>query len=163
MKFKGYLVFLLLALTLLFSSCAQKSYKSSLGCKELSNELKKEFSASEEDFEDYSEEDIRFLFSSIELYEDFCVSYSTDSVDIREIGVFRASTEQDAKKLYEDATYYIKNLQEQKSDFIRSYSPSELEKLNSAEARRYGNYVIFVVADADCKSKIFEKAEEALS
>lgn len=162
MKFKASLIFLLLTVTLAFSSCAHKSYNSTLSCKEISNELKQEFSISEDGFQEYSNEDIKFLFDSIESYDDSCVCYSTDSVDICEVGVFRASNEENAKKLFEDATAYIKAMQEQKSDFLRNYSPSELSKLNSAEARRYGKYVIFTVADADCKAKIFEKAESLL-
>ncbi|MBO7302705.1 MAG: DUF4358 domain-containing protein [Clostridia bacterium] len=162
MKFKASLILLLLTLTLTLSSCAQKSYNSTLSCKELTNELKKEFSISEEGFEDYSDEDISFLFNSLDTYDDSCVCYSSDSIDICEVGVFHASSEENAKRLYEDAMTYIKAMQEQKSDFIRSYSPSELSKLNSAEVRRYGRYVIFTVADADCKAKIFEKAESLL-
>ena len=104
MKFKASLIFLLLTVALAFSSCAHKSYNSTLSCKEISNELKQEFSISEDGFQEYSDEDIKFLFDSIESYDDSCVCYSTDSVDICEVGVFRASNEENAKKLFEDAT-----------------------------------------------------------
>lgn len=162
MKFKASLILLMLTITLILSSCAQKSYQSSLSCKDISNELKKEFSISEDEFQEYTDDDIKFLFTSIEAYDDSCISYSTDSIDICELGVFRASSEENAKKLFENATNYIKAMQEQKSDFLRNYSPAELNKLNSAEARRYGNYVVFAVADSDCKTKIFKRAENLL-
>lgn len=163
MKIKAFIFILMLCLTLSFSSCAQKSYESALSCSELSAELEKEFSLADGDFKKYSDEDINFLFSSEKLYDDACVSYSADSVDVCELGIFHSSNEEDAKKLFEDVKLYIKNSQEQKSDFIRSYAPEELSKLNSAEARKYGNYVIFTVADSEQKSKIFEKAEKLFS
>ena len=48
------------------------------------------------------------------------------------------------------------------SYLFMSDSPQEIEKLNSAEARRFGNYVIFAVSDSIDKNYIFSKAEELL-
>ena len=57
---------------------------------------------------------------------------------------------------------YIKNLQEQKREFLNNYSPEEVKKLNSAEVRCFGNYIIFTVSDPDDKNYVFSKAEELL-
>lgn len=154
---------LLLLIALIFSSCSKKDFSSLLTCKEVSNSLESEISVPEDKFEPYTSEELRFLFSSPELFDDIYVIYSTDSTDICEIGVLYASSEENAKMLLEDAKNYIKTLQEQKNEFLRNYSPSELTKLNSAEARRYGNYIIFTVADMEDKNNIFTKAENILS
>ena len=71
--------------------------------------------------------------------------------------------EENAKKLFEEAKLYVKNMQEQKSEFLRNYSPDELSKLNSAEARRFGNYVIFAIGEQEDKNNLFKKAEDMLS
>ena len=114
------------------------------------------------EFGEYSSADLNLFFPDSELFDDFYVIYSKDNTDVSELGILHASNDENAKKLLEDAQLYIKDNQEQKREFLRNYSPSELEKLNSAEARRFGNYVIFTVADQDEKSKIFQKAEELL-
>lgn len=165
MKIKKLLsiVICIMLITLIFQSCNSKEYNSSLSCKEFSNELKSEISVPNDEFDEYTNEDLKFLFSSPAIYDDISIIYSADSTDVCELGVIHATDKESAKSLFEEAKLYIKNLQEQKSDFLRSYSPAELIKLNSAEARHYGNYVIFAVADQDTKNRIFNKAETLLS
>ena len=157
------LILFILLVTLIFQSCSQKSFSDSHACKELSNRLKSEIHLSEGEFEEYSSEDTSFLFPSAELYDDICIIHSNDSTDVCEIGVFHASSEENAKRLFEEAKLYIKSMQEQKSEFLRNYSPEELPKLNSAEVRRLGNYVIFAIGEQEYKNNLFNKAEEILS
>ena len=156
-------VLLIMLITLIFQSCAHKEYRSSLTCSELSNDLKNEFSAPYDEFHEYTREELKFMFSSPIIYDDITIIYSADSTDVCELGVIYASDNESAKALYEETKLYIKNLQEQKSEFLRNYSPDELVKLNAAEARRYGNYVIFAIADQNTKNSIFKKAEALLS
>ena len=164
MKTKAkFLIFPCIISMLIFQSCAQKDFKSSLTCEELSNRLGKEIFVPQDEFNQYTTEEINFLFSSPESYDDISIIYSTDSTDVCEIGVIYSENKEDAKKLYEDAKLYIKNLQEQKSEFLRNYSPEELSKLNSAEARCFGNYIIFTVANQNDKQNIFNTAEKLLS
>lgn len=154
---------LLILTALIFQACSRKEFNDSLTCQQLSSRLESEISAPRGEFEEYSTEELNFLFSDSELYDDACVIYSVDSTDICELGVLHASSKENAKKLYEDAKLYIKSLQEQKSEFLRNYSPAELTKLNSAEARCYGNYVIFTVAEQSNGDEVFKKAEMILS
>lgn len=140
-------------------ACSAHSYSDSMECSRLLTKLEKELSVPNGEFVEYSTSEISFFFPDSELYDDFCIVYSADSVDIVELGAMHASSEANAARLLEDAKNYIRELQEQKKAFIESYSPAELEKLNCAEARRYGNYVIFTIAEQSEKSKIFENAE----
>ena len=164
MKKKKKIIIMLLSIpcALIFTFCSSKAFSDVLACVELSSSLQKEISVPYGEFGEYSSAGLNFFFPHTELYEDFYAVYSKDSTDVSELGILRASNEENAKKLLEDAQLYIKDTQEQKREFLRSYSPSELEKLNSAEARRFGNYVIFTIADQNEKSKIFQKAEELL-
>lgn len=157
------LIIPILLVTLIFQSCSQRKFNSSLACDELSMRLRSEIHPSDGELEAYSNEELTFLFPSSDLYDDACVVYSSDSTDVCEVGIFHAPDEESAKRLFEEAKSYIKNMQEQKSEFLRNYSPAELPKLNSAEARRFGNYVIFAIGDQDDKSNLFKKAEELLS
>ena len=150
-------------ITLIFASCSDKNFNSSLSCQELTTSLKKEISVPEGNFKEYTVDELKFLFSSPELYSDICIIYSTDSTDVCELGVIHASNQENAKKLYEDAKHYIKSLQEEKSEFLRNYSPEELTKLNSAEARCFGEYIIFTIAEKADRDTVFRKAETLLS
>ena len=161
---KPFTLIILIVITAVFlASCATKSFSSTLSCNELSKSLKGEISSDKQEFTQYTEEEIRFLFPSFELYDDATVIYSNDSVDITEVGVLHASSEKHAHELLEDAKDYIHELQEQKREFLQSYSPTELLKLNSAEAKRFGQYVVFVIAEQGDVDKVFKKAEMLLT
>ena len=160
---KGYMVLILILLVgAIFSSCAKEEFTSTLSCNELSKSLEKEFSGDGQEFSCYSKEELKFLFPDTDVYEDGLVIYSSDGVDITEIGIMRAKDENDAIALLEDAKGYIKDIQEQKREFLQNYSPSELSKLNSAEARRFGQYVIFTIAEPYESNAVFSAAEKCL-
>lgn len=165
MKIKKFLLFTLsiLLLALIFQSCSRKEFTTTLDCKELSKRLESEIHLPDGEFEEYSREELAFLFPSAQLYDDICIIYSSDSTDISELGIIYSADEENAKKLFEEAKLYVKNMQEQKSEFLRNYSPDELSKLNSAEARRFGNYVIFAIGEQEDKNNLFKKAEDMLS
>lgn len=161
---KSYIVFILMLLTAaVFCSCAKEDFSSTLSCKELSSTLESEFSPAKTEFSRYTDQELKFLFPDSDVYNEAIVIYSTDSVDITEIGVMRAESEKDAVALLEDAKNYIKDLQEQKREFLQSYSPKELSKLNSAEAKRFGQYVVFAIAEQGDVDKVFKKAEMLLT
>ena len=148
--------------TLIFSSCSTKEYSDNNTCKTLTQTLMREISVPEGEFSAYSTDEINFFFSSPALYDDISIIYSKDTTDISELGILHASSEDKAIELFEESRLYIKNLQEQKREFLSNYAPDEVKKLNSAEARRFGNYIIFAVADPDDKNYVFSKAEEIL-
>ena len=147
----------------IFTSCSQSKYSDALSCSELSSALSREISVPEGEFSQYTQEELNFLFPNRSAYTEACIIYSADATDVAELGVLRAADEESAKTLYEEAKSYIKNLQEQKQEFLRNYAPSELQKLNSAQAHRYGVYVIFTVSDSNDQSNVFEKAKTLLS
>ena len=153
----------LIFIGLIFQGCSKKEFNNSLSCKSLIEKLENNVSVPNGEFEEYSNDELNFFFSSTELYDDICVIYSSDNTDICEIGVLHAANEENAQKLFEDSKNYIKSIQEQKSEFLSNYSPSELKKLNSAEVRKFGNYVIFTVSEQNDKSALFQEAEMILS
>ena len=158
----SWLIMCICSISLIFTSCSTKSYSSKSDCRELSQSLMREISVPDGEFSQYTEEEVQIFFSSPELYDDISIMYSKDSTDIAELGILHATTEEKSDKLFEEAKLYIKNLQEQKREFLNNYSPEEVEKLNSAEVRKFGNYIIFTVAEPDDKNYVFSKAEELL-
>ena len=155
-----FIAVLFCSLACIFVSCSQDKHSSSLSCFEISSALAREISVPGGEFSQYSSDDIKFFFPDSSNYTDACISYSTDSTDVAEIGVLRSANEESAKALYEEVKNHIKNLQEQKREFLRNYSPNELQKLNSAQARRFGEFVVYTVSDPKDQENLFAKAEE---
>ena len=164
MNFKKFSIFFIsiYVSSLIFASCSITEYSSNSTCKELSQTLMREISVPDGEFSQYTNEELTYFFSSPELYDDISIIYSKDSTDIAELGILHAANEETVTKLFEEAKLYIKNLQEQKREFLNNYSPEEVKKLNSAEVRCFGNYIIFTVSDPDDKNYVFSKAEELL-
>lgn len=144
-------------------SCDEKEYTNKLSCSEISESLKREISVPEGEFSEYNADEIKFFFPNGTIYDDITIIFSKDPTDICELGILHAQNESDAQILLKDAKAYIKNLQEEKREFLSNYAPEEIEKLNSAEARKFGNYVIFTVSALDEKREIFSNANEILT
>ncbi len=152
---------LLTLLCLFFTSCATKEYTDSLPCDSVANKLTSKISGSEE-YSAYTKSDIEYLFGKSSLFEDCAFLYSKSADDIGEVGVFRAESEEKAKEIFTEAEKYITDSQKEKRAFVENYLPDELDKLESAEVRRFGNYVILLFTDGDEKENLFDSAEELL-
>ena len=57
---------------------------------------------------------------------------------------------------------YINDLSQNSRAFIASYAPEELVKLDNAEVRRYGRYIVYTVLEAADSERVFEIVENAL-
>jgi hypothetical protein len=154
---RGVVVAALSLLCLILCSCATERYSDSLGSAELAKHLTDEISGFE-DYTEYADDDIE-LFAGA---SDSFVLYSKDADDQGEIGVIRAASEQDAKKLLDEVSAYLERTRSERRAFVENYLPAESVKLNSARARRFGSYVIYAILESERVSELFEIAEEAL-
>ena len=144
-------------LCLILCSCAAERYSDSLGSAELAKHLTDEISGLE-DYAEYADDDIELFAGAY----DSCILYSKDADDQGEIGVIRAGSEQDAKKLLDEVNAYLERTRSERRAFVENYLPAESVKLNSARTRRFGSYVIYAILESERVSEIFEAAEEAL-
>jgi len=88
------------------------------------------------------------------------VIYSNSSDDIGELGIFRAPDENTAALLFSEVKSYVDQMKNEKRDFLKNYLPNELSKLDNAEVRQLGNYVVFsFIDDSD---QIFKEIEKIL-
>ena len=148
-------------LCLVFCSCAAGEYSDSLDSRELAKQLTGEIS----EFGDYVEYDDNEINDLLGLSADGCdvsVIYSKDSDDQGEIGIIRAASEADAKEVLREAQEYLEQMRVERRAFVESYLPRELSKLSSAEARRFGSYVIYTILESEKSTLVFDKVEEAL-
>ena len=135
------LAFLFLFLT---SACASVSYRDDLSCKTITDRLSDTLSVSS-GYEAFSAEHLRFYFTDTDDYDDHSLIYSAMSEDINEIGVFLADEDEDVEKIRIMCEKYIASMDEEQRAFIASYAPQETTKLDHAEVRVFGRYVIYTI------------------
>lgn len=158
-KLKRSIIITLVLLSL--SSCSRLGYADNVDCSEIG---KGALDTLDDDME-YAEFDkthLELYFDDTDEYDDCYTVYSTDTGDINEIGVFHATSKDNANELAEECREYIEDLQENSRAFISSYAPDELPKLDSAQVRRFGNYVVYTVLDDESADAIFESIKENL-
>ncbi len=88
--------------------------------------------------------------------------YSENTNDINEIGVFHAPDDKHAETLMKHCQEYVDDLKQNSRAFVSSYAPSELPKLDGAQVKRFGNYVVYTVLPTDKAEAIYEKLKSEL-
>ena len=155
-------VALILAFVLLFGGCATEKYRDDVDCRSLVLSVTAEM-PSELDFLELDESFREFYFEGADGFDDCYIAYSADNEDISEIGVFHAVSDEAAEKIEGICYEYINDLSQNSRAFIASYAPEELTKLDGAEVRRYGRYVVYTVLNTADTERVFETVKNALS
>ena len=159
--FKLYSLLLCLALTLtLFISCSQKKYDDSVECSYITTVLQSDVLNGEK-YSLYSAEDISFMLDT-DNFDSYSVLFSTSGDDIGEVGVFHAISNDESTELLDDVVDYLTRMKEEKEAFVRNYLPEELQKLEQAKVKRFGNYVVFTVLSEAQSDAAFKKIEQIL-
>ena len=153
-------LFLICSCVFLFS-CAYNRYSDTLSCSDLTSSLQREILGKDEYLE-YSESDVKYIFDDSDLFDSCSIIYSSSGDDLGEIGVLHAENEEKAQQLLEEALEHIEDEKEDKINFLRNYLPEEMSKFENAEARKYGNYVVFVFLDKNERDTVFNEIEDML-
>ena len=161
---KKIICFTLIFLSLIpFSSCSKRSeYRDDIACRLLTNEIA-ELCPAEEGYSNFGDEQIKYFFENTTLPTDYSIIYSTDANDINEIGIFHCKNKEDTEQMMDIVEDYIDDLQDSQVNFVSSYAPYEIPKLEGAEVRCYGNYVIYTVLDTNERKAAFSALEETLN
>ncbi len=159
---KRFLVVLLL-MTLLLSSCAkkEKSYADDLPCSELADTVEEQIPV-DFGYETFGSEHLRYYFEDTKLHDDACLRYTVRSEDIGEFGIFHAPNAEARDEIKDLCEDYLEELREEKTTFIESYAPEEIPKLEHAEVRSFGNYVVYAILSDTDRELVFETVEKKL-
>ena len=151
------------ALCLALCACSHKQYRSDLSCRELCD-VAIEIANDGEEYAEHGESHLKYEFGDdARVADDICIVYSVKVEDISEIGVFFTEDAERVKDIAEDCKDYLEDMREGKSAFISSYAPEELPKLDNADVRIYGNYVIYAVLDKNAAENVFDEIEKRLT
>ncbi|MGM9681747.1 MAG: DUF4358 domain-containing protein [Eubacteriales bacterium] len=141
---------LILASTLLLSCCTRNRapvYRNDLTAAEIADRIAGDL-PDFDNLSDYSDEDIAFYLGiPADLASDQSVRVQTNSVSIDEFGVFKAENDSQAEELENLLQNYLDSSLEGKREWLESYNPTEMDKLEEAEIKRYGSYVVYLILD----------------
>ena len=143
-----------------FSCTEKKEYSDGIPCDSLLA-IGADAAATASGYEAMSKSRSEYAFDSLTC-DEYAVFVSIATENIDEIGVFHASTPEASQKLRIDIEKYISDLLEEKGAFIASYAPAELEKLEKAQVRIYGNYVAYAILSRDGREAFFTSIENTL-
>lgn len=153
---------LLLVLCTLLCACGSKSaYADDLPCAELSDAMEDQIPV-DFGYETFGRDHIRYYFEDTELPDDLCLRYSVRSEDINEVGIFHAPDEAAREEIKALSQRYLEELRRDQSAFIASYAPEELPKLERAEVKVFGNYVVYAILSDSDRELVFDTIEKKL-
>lgn len=111
----------------------------------------------------YDPDDVRFY---LELPEEYCndciVRAQTSSVSIDEYGIFHCRNEEEAEVLEDLLEDYLERSLEGKREWLQSYNPAELQKLERSDVERFGSYVFYGILDPPTERLAMERVESLL-
>lgn len=144
------------------TACSKPKYNDGVSCESLASAATEQI-PEELDFRELEASFRDFYFGEANGFDDCYVAYSAEAEDISEIGVFHSESDEDADEIERACLEYITDLQQNSRAFIESYAPNELTKLDSAEVRRYGRYVVYTVLDGEDAERVFESVRGLLA
>ncbi len=111
----------------------------------------------------YDPDDVRFYLDLPEEYCNDCiVRAQSSSVSIDEYGIFRCKNEEEAEKLEDLLEDYLERSLEGKREWLQSYNPDELQKLERSDVERFGSYVFYGILDPPTERLVTECVENLL-
>ena len=149
-------------LCFLLGACSSAGYRTDVSCATVAEHICRRLPLTN-GYAAFGDEKIEVTFPDAELLKEYAWLYSVDSADINEIGVFKAATQEAAKAAEVKLSDYLAEIQEHDRAFIASYAPTELTKLDSAEIRRFGCYVILCICQPEELAECMEAASDLLS
>jgi hypothetical protein len=83
--------------------------------------------------------------------------------DVNEVGVFRASSEQDAEAVRAMVQTYLEEQTTNLRSFAANYSPADIAKIDNAGIEVYGVYVVYYILDAESETAALDAVKQLLT
>lgn len=96
---------------------------------------------------------------SVEDYADYCAKIASKGITVNEYGIFKGTDENHAKTIQSELEAY---LQMRLDSWMPEYMPEELPKLENAEVKVCGTYVMYAILSDEERAAAFAAFENAL-
>ena len=148
------------AILIFMTSCSRSSFTNDRSCEEICTTITA--AIDDQQYMQFDSTHLNVYFEDNSKYDDYYIVYSESTNDINEFGIFHATDKETSNELYDSCLEYIQELQENSRAFIASYSPNELNKLDNAQVRKFGNYVVYTVLSEYSAQLVFNQVEKLL-
>ena len=149
--------------TVLLTACGGPNYKTDEAPSSL---MQKALQKVQGDPSDYTEPESDFIPRNIgELngLTDSSLRLHKVSSNFSEAGIFRLEDGDKAKEAEKAVRAYIEKQQDYLKDFLSQYEAAEVEKINNAQVRTYGVYVVYAFLTKSDATAFFGEIEAALT
>ncbi len=92
-------------------------------------------------------------------FASYVVKLNAKGVNIDEYGVFRAPDSKSVNAVKDAIEGYLKL---RRDTWMKEYMPEEKPKLDKAEVKVYGIYVLYVIAEDDVREAVYQEVETLL-
>ena len=96
---------------------------------------------------------------TVDDYEDYCVKIASKGININEYGVFKGADEAHAQSIKTELEAYLKI---RLDSWMPEYMPEELPKLQNADVKVCGTYVIYAILSDDERATAFDTFENTI-
>ena len=148
---------LLLCLCLCLTACGAK-YKDDVPIEKITNIIDAHMGAA-----DLAEMNSGYLSGAMHLdpsiFANYKVKLNAKGVNIDEYGIFRAPDSKNVDSVKDAIEGYLKL---RRDTWMKEYMPEEKPKLDTAEVKVYGIYVLYVLAADDVREAIYQDVEHLL-
>lgn len=154
----SFALLLVVAVSLLCSCGKKAGYKNNVEVGKLAESAEKAAK-----LEGLSEIDDNYINNRMQLeltdVSEYVVKVNVYGTNIDEYGIFKAENEKQAKALSAELEDYLKRRDD---EWMHEYMPEEYPKLEKAECKSYGNYVVYAILSDDAKSALFADVKSQL-
>lgn len=157
MKKSLILLFCLIASLFLLTAC-QESYREDLTPYELADYLETEL----------GKNSLRKMDDKTDFYGDlmmdasFALRLAEDGSNLDEFSVFSCQDEKEAKSLAKKLEVYLEERYEKDKEWYLSYIPKEVPKLQHAEVKTFGKYVVYAILSQEERNRVFDLLRQKL-
>lgn len=96
---------------------------------------------------------------SVENYSDYCAKIVSKGITVNEYGIFKGTDENHAKTIQSELEAYLQRLVD---SWMPEYRPEEFPKLENAEVKVCGTYVMYAILSDEEKAAAFAAFENAI-
>ncbi len=162
------LLSLSLALCLLLCGCSQEKYINTLSSEKVADQLLAElegrYHGADTDYISESRFGARYKELTEKCYDHIILLSDDEETNINQFGVFHVINAGDVEGITEIVTSYVEAEKLRLRDLLTSYNPAELPKLDTAQVKVCGTYILYTfLSESDTKTATdaFEKALRA--
>ena len=146
-------------LVMLVCSCGASDYANNIGIETIDARVKDEL-ALNGGYYNADSDFMAFTFHDPEYVDDYAVTFAQASTDISEYGIFHVSDADKVDDMVELAEEYLESY---KANWMTNYLAEEYPKIENAQVKAFGSYVVYSILDEDATNRLHEAVEQALT